>query len=73
MVRWGEYWRFTTLSAAKAFQEVFGPNNVVVEAYGNVLSAVAFLEGISVEELTPEELDYKDKNYEVLITLVARK
>lgn len=73
MDRWGEYWRFTTLSAAKSFVEVFGINNVKVDAYGNVLSAVAFLEGISAEELTPEELDYKDKNYEVLITLVARK
>ena len=73
MDRWGEYWRFTTLSAAKAFVEEFGIGKVQVDYYGNVLSAVAFLEGISAEELTPEELDYKDKNYELLITLVARK
>jgi hypothetical protein len=73
MDRWGEYWRFTTLSAAKAFVEEFGIGKVQVDFYGNVLSAVAFLEGISAEELTPEELDYKDKNYEVLITLVAQK
>jgi hypothetical protein len=73
MDRWGEYWRFTTLSAAKAFEEVFGEGKVQVDFYGNVLSAVAFLEGISAEELTPEELDFKDQNYQVLITLVARK
>jgi hypothetical protein len=73
MERWGEYWRFTTLSAAKAFVEEFGIGKVKVDFYGNVLSAVAFLEGISAEELTPEELDFKDKNYEVLITLIARK
>jgi hypothetical protein len=73
MERWGEYWRFTTLSAAKAFVEEFGIGKVQVDFYGNVLSAVAFLEGISAEELTPEELDFKDNNYEVLITLIARK
>jgi hypothetical protein len=73
MDRWGEYWRFTTLSAAKAFVEVFGIGNVQVDFFGNVLSAVAFLEGISAEELKPEELDFKDQNYQVLITIVARK
>jgi hypothetical protein len=73
MDRWGDYWRFTTLSASKAFEEVFGEGKVQVDFYGNVLSAVAFLEGISAEELTPAELDHKDQNYQVLITLVARK
>lgn len=73
MDRWGDYWRFTTLSAQKAFEEVFGAGQVQVDFYGNVLSAVAFLEGISAEELVPGELDYKDHNYQVLITLVARK
>lgn len=73
MDRWGDYWRFTTLSVQKAFEEVFGKGKVQVDFSGNVLSAVAFLEGISVEELTPEELDYKDPNYQLLITLVARK
>jgi hypothetical protein len=73
MDRWGDYWRFTTLSATKAFEEVFGKGHVTVDYYGNVLSAVAFLEGISSEELSYEELDYRDHNYQVLITVVAKK
>jgi hypothetical protein len=73
MDRWGDYWRFTTKSACRAFEEVFGEGNVVVESYGNVLTAVAFLEGISARELKTEELDHKDDNYQLLITIRAVK
>jgi hypothetical protein len=73
MDRWGDYWRFTILSAAKSFGEVFGEGQVTVNYFGNVLSAISFLEGISAEELSPEELDCKDENYQMLITIVARK
>ncbi|MCL5027884.1 MAG: class I SAM-dependent methyltransferase, partial [Bacteroidetes bacterium] len=38
MERWGDYWRFTDLSAKKIFSEVFGEENVIVDFYGNVLS-----------------------------------
>jgi SAM-dependent methyltransferase len=54
MDRWGDYWRFTTLSARRLFEEVFPPGNVTVRAYGNVLAAVAFLHGLSAEELRRE-------------------
>lgn len=73
MDRWGEYWRFTTLSLFKSFAEVFGKDNVKVEYYGNVLSSVAFLEGLSSDELTSDELEYKDKDYQLLITVIAKK
>ena len=73
MVRWGDYWRFTTLSALRSVEEVFGKGQVEVESYGNVLSAVAFLEGISCQELKKEELAYKDENYQLLITIKAIK
>jgi len=73
MDRWGDYWRFTTLSAQLAFEEIFGKGKVQVDFFGNVLSTIAFLEGISREELTTEELNVKDPNYQLLITVVARK
>jgi hypothetical protein len=31
--------------------------------------AISFLHGLSAEELSQEELDYHDPNYEILITL----
>jgi SAM-dependent methyltransferase len=73
MDRWGEYWRFTTLSAGRLFAEAFPPENVSVEAHGNVLSAAAFLYGLCAEELRPDELDHQDPDYELLITVRAQK
>jgi hypothetical protein len=73
MDRWGDYWRFTTLSTKRVFSEVFGKENVEVDFYGNVLSSIAFLEGISAEELTKEELFFKDENYQMTIVVIARK
>jgi len=71
--RWGDYWRFTDLSMKLIFEEVFGQGNVELDSYGNVLSSVAFLEGISAEELTKNELFYKDDNYQITITIKAIK
>lgn len=73
MDRWGDYWRFTTLSIKRVFSEIFGEENVEVDFYGNVLSSVAFLEGISAEELTKEELFYKDQDYQLTIVIKAKK
>jgi hypothetical protein len=73
MDRWGDLWRFTTLSAKKLFEEVFPQGNVEVEAYGNVLTSVAFLHGLAAEELTTDELNYSDPDYQLLITIRAVK
>jgi hypothetical protein len=73
MDRWGDYWRFTVLSAKKLFEEVYGEGKVEVSSYGNVLSSIAFLEGISSGELKAEELDANDINYQLLITVKAIK
>ncbi|MEO6681333.1 MAG: methyltransferase domain-containing protein [Ginsengibacter sp.] len=73
MERWGDFWRFTTLSAQKIFGEVFGPENVEVDFYGNCLIATSFLRGISAEELSHEKLAIKDKDYQLVITIIAKK
>jgi glycosyltransferase involved in cell wall biosynthesis/SAM-dependent methyltransferase len=73
MNRWGDYWRFTSLSARRLFEEVFPASSVTVNAYGNVLAAIAFLHGLTVQELRPAELDASDPDYEVVITIEARK
>jgi glycosyltransferase involved in cell wall biosynthesis/SAM-dependent methyltransferase len=63
------YWGFTTVSAQRLFAEVFSEANVQVETYGNVLAAMAFLQGLAVEELSREELDNCDPSYPVSITV----
>jgi len=73
MQHWGEYWRLTSLSARKLFTEVFPEACVTVQAYGNVLTATAFLHGITAQELLREELDYHDRHYEVIVAVRVAK
>jgi SAM-dependent methyltransferase len=70
---WGEFWRFTTLSARRLCTEVFPNDGVTVQAYGNVLVATAFLYGLILPELRRDELEYHDPDYELLITIRAVK
>ncbi len=73
MDRWGDYWRFTSLSARRIFECGFPGGELRIETHGNVLAATAFLQGLSSRELRPDELDYHDRDYEVLITVRAVK
>ena len=68
-----DWWRFTGRSAGRIFGEVFSPENVVVRTYGNVLTAVALLHGLVQKELTREELEYNDPDYEVTIGVKATR
>lgn len=67
------YWSFTDRSARRLFEEVFHPDELSVEAHGNVLTSVAFLHGLADHELTREELDRHDPLYQMLITVRARR
>jgi SAM-dependent methyltransferase len=68
-----DYWRFTTLSIRRLFEEIFPKDHVEVKAYGNVLAAIAFLHGLAVEDLRRDDLQYHDPDYEVSITVRASK
>lgn len=72
---WGDYWcwNFTTLSGRRLFKDAFSADNVNIEAFGNILTAISFLHGLAAEELTQEELDYYQPGYEVTITVRAAK
>jgi SAM-dependent methyltransferase len=70
---WQDHWRLTCASAAQAFGDAFGPENVSVRGYGNVLTSVAFLHGIAAEELTAKELDVRDAAYDLLVGVRARR
>jgi SAM-dependent methyltransferase len=73
--QWRTYWcwSFTIRSLRQLLTETFLKGEVVVEAYGNVLAAIAFLHGLAAEELDSDELAYRDPAYELLITAHARK
>lgn len=73
MELWGDYWRFTTASLEKLFRPVFR-GGVEIESFGNALAACAFLQGVVLEDLPdPTLLDETDPDYQLLLTVVARK
>jgi len=72
---WGNtwFWSFTVPALQRLFGEVFGTDAVMVERYGNVFSATAFLQGLAVEELDTADLDPVDEAYPVIVAARARK
>ncbi|MDO8687575.1 MAG: methyltransferase domain-containing protein [Dehalococcoidales bacterium] len=70
---WGEYWRLTSLSAERLFGEVFSPENLEVQAHGNLLTAMAFLCGLPADGFRQEELDNHHPDFQLLLTVRAVK
>jgi SAM-dependent methyltransferase len=70
---WGDYWRLTSQSAARLFGDAFGAGNVRIEPYGNLLTAMGFLQGMAAEEFREWELKVRDPDYEVLIGIRAQR
>lgn len=70
---WDYHWGFTTRSARMLFEEAFPPANITIDSFGNVLSATAFLHGLAAGDLRPAELEFRDPDYEFLITIKAVK
>ena len=68
-----DYWRFTSAACSKLFGETFGPAQVTVRAHGNVLTCIAFLAGMALEELRRAELDADDPLFPTVVTVCAVK
>jgi SAM-dependent methyltransferase len=68
-----EYWRLTPAACSRLFRDVFAGGDVAVRGHGNVLTAVAFLVGMAVEELSPRELDRDDPFFPLIVTVRATK
>jgi SAM-dependent methyltransferase len=73
MERWGDFWRFTTLSLRRLFTEAFPADSVAVEPHGNLLASIAFLHGLAAQDLRRDELEARDPDFELLLTLRAVK
>ena len=69
--RWGDFWRFTSMSARRLFAAAFPPETVRLSVYGNVLTATAFLQGMAASELRRHELEERHPDYEVIIAVRA--
>jgi SAM-dependent methyltransferase len=67
---WADLWHITQQAARSLFEENF-EGQFSVEGYGNVLSAIAHLHGLAASELTRDELDYQDRDFDVLVAVRA--
>ena len=67
MDRWGDYWRFTTLALQRLLEETCEDAHIEISGYGNVLSAIAFLQGLATEELGNEELGHVDPDFQLIV------
>jgi SAM-dependent methyltransferase len=67
------YWGFTSLSLGRLFDAAFPAPRAVITEFGNVLTSVAFLEGLVAEEFSPEELAHRDELYPLLLAVRATK
>lgn len=67
------FWSLTPLAARRVFADVFGAENVEVEAFGNVYAATCFLQGLAVEDVEPSWLDKYDASYPMIVGVRARR
>ncbi len=73
MDRWGHFWSFTDLTVKRLFSELVPEENIDINTYGNVKVASSFLYGLCLEEISHEDLDHHDKNYQLIITAKITK
>jgi hypothetical protein len=69
--RWGHFYSFTAQSWERLLREAF--DEVDVEAFGNVDSACAFLNGLCAEEVDRAVLDHHDPDYPALLCFRATR
>ena len=72
---WGSavVWSLSAAAARRLFEERFNADGMVVEAHGNVFAAMAFLQGLAMEEVAHEELDAHDPRYPIVVAVRAVK
>lgn len=67
---WAEYWHISQQAARSLFEENFD-GSAEVSGYGNVLTAMCALHGLAAGELRQDELDHKDRDFDVIVTVRA--
>lgn len=70
---YGQFWRFTPSGIVQLLERYIPGVNLSVKEYGNVKTSAAFLYGLTVEDLTQEELDYRDSCYPMVIGVCLEK
>lgn len=70
---YGQFWRFTPLGFRRLLEENIPEASISITEYGNVKASAAFLYGLTIEDLTQEELAYHDSSYPLVIGAYVEK
>jgi hypothetical protein len=65
-------WRVLAPALGQILERTCPGAEVTVETYGNLLTATATLAGLAAEELSSEELEFRDDRYPVLVAASVR-
>lgn len=68
-----EYWRFTLPSCRRLFGAEFGQDLIALRAYGNMITARAFLAGMAREDLSARDLSAHDPIFPLIVSVRAVK
>lgn len=68
-----DFWRLTDCSLRRLITENTDCEDFEVEVHGNLIASIGFLMGMAAQELTPEELDFKDIRFPVAVAARLRK
>ena len=69
--RWGDYWRLTPDSMNHLLENLDCEYHV--QSFGNFKASIAFLCGLSAEEVGTSELNKNDNRYPIIIVAVIKK
>ena len=66
-------WRFMPVGIRAIFENAFGPDNVLVQAYGNMLTGIAHWAGLAREDMPKRAWRLQDPVYPVSLGVRATK
>jgi peptidoglycan/xylan/chitin deacetylase (PgdA/CDA1 family)/glycosyltransferase involved in cell wall biosynthesis/SAM-dependent methyltransferase len=69
----GDFWRLTEASGRRLLAAEFPLDAFEVVVYGNVKVCTAFLQGLSVQEMTTADLDHHDPAFPLVVAMRAVK
>ncbi|WP_230471279.1 glycosyltransferase [Hymenobacter jejuensis] len=67
------YWSFTDVALHRLLHDTFPAATITIGSFGNVFIATAFLYGMGISEVTKEQLDMYDPQFQVINTVKAIK
>lgn len=70
---YSELWRFTQTGLTRLLSGPFGQGNVMTRAYGNALTTAGDFRGLVISEFTPEELNFHDPRFAMVVCAKATK